>query len=93
MWLPGRDFLALQSHAIRARVEGFLEGIHFKEGSTVDAGALLYSLESQPFEADEAAKLSKVPEGDGTMLDSTLVPDEVSLPAPASDQPLFGTPD
>jgi membrane fusion protein, multidrug efflux system len=48
--------------AIRARVEGFLEGIHFQEGSRVKKGALLYTLESQPFEADVAAKMSRVAE-------------------------------
>jgi membrane fusion protein (multidrug efflux system) len=46
--------------AIRARVEGFLEGIHFEEGSRVEKGALLYTLESQPFEADVAAMMSNV---------------------------------
>jgi len=50
--------------AIRARVEGFLEGIHFAEGSRVKKGALLYTLESQPFEADVAAKMSRVAEAD-----------------------------
>ena len=53
--------------AIRARVEGFLEGIHFEEGSRVEKGALLYTLESQPFEADVAAKMSAVA-GAKTML-------------------------
>ena len=53
--------------AIRARVEGFLEGIHFEEGSRVEKGALLYTLESQPFEADVAAKMSGVA-GAKTML-------------------------
>jgi membrane fusion protein (multidrug efflux system) len=48
--------------AIRARVEGFLEGIHFQEGSDVKAGQLLYTLESQPYEADVAAMMSKVAE-------------------------------
>jgi len=48
--------------AIRARVEGFLEGIHFEEGSEVKAGDLLYVLESQPFEADVAAMMSRVAE-------------------------------
>ncbi len=48
--------------AIRARVEGFLEGFHFEEGSRVEKGALLYTLESQPFEADVAAKMSRVAE-------------------------------
>ena len=35
--------------AIRARVEGYLEEIHFEEGSRTEKGALLYTLESQPF--------------------------------------------
>jgi len=48
--------------AIRSRVEGFLTGIHFEEGSRVEKGALLYTLDSQPFEADVAAKMSKVAE-------------------------------
>ena len=48
--------------AIRARVEGYLEGIHFQEGSRVAKGELLYTLESQPFEAEVAAKMSGVAE-------------------------------
>jgi membrane fusion protein (multidrug efflux system) len=53
--------------AIRARVEGYLEGIHFDEGLPLEKGALLYTLESQPFEADVAAKMSGVA-GAKTML-------------------------
>ena len=53
--------------AIRARVEGFLEGIHFEEGSRVEKGTLLYTLESQPFEADVAAKMSRVAEANTMM--------------------------
>jgi membrane fusion protein (multidrug efflux system) len=52
----------LKDIAIRARVAGFLEGVHFEEGARVEKGALLYSLESQPFEADVAAKMSRVAE-------------------------------
>lgn len=48
--------------AIRARVEGYLEGIHFEEGSRVEQGSLLYTLESQPFEAAVAAQMSMVAE-------------------------------
>jgi len=48
--------------AIRARVEGFLEEIHFQEGSQIKKDVLLYTLESQPFEADVAAKMSGVAE-------------------------------
>lgn len=52
----------LKDIAIRARVEGFLEGIHFIEGSRIKKGTLLYTLESQQFEADVAAKMSRVAE-------------------------------
>jgi len=48
--------------AIRARVEGFLEKTHFKEGFPVKEGDLLYTLESQQFEAGVAAKMSGVAE-------------------------------
>lgn len=53
--------------AITARVEGYLEGIHFDEGSKIEKKALLYTLESQTFEANVAAKMSRVAEAQ-TML-------------------------
>ena len=46
--------------AIRARVEGFLEGIHFEEGSTVKKGQLLYSIDPLPFEAKVAEQESRL---------------------------------
>ena len=46
--------------AIAARVEGYLEGIHFEEGAQVTKGSLLYTVESQQFEAEVAAKMSGV---------------------------------
>jgi membrane fusion protein (multidrug efflux system) len=52
----------LKDIAIRARVEGFLEGIHFQEGGPVKKGELLYTLESQPFEEKVAAQRSAVAE-------------------------------
>ena len=52
----------LKDITIRARVEGFLEGIHFKEGSWVKQGDLLYTLESQPFEEKVATRMSGVAE-------------------------------
>ncbi|MGI9531735.1 efflux RND transporter periplasmic adaptor subunit [Lutimonas sp.] len=45
---------------IRARVEGFLEGIHFKEGERVKKGQLLYTIDQDPFEQEVAAKNSLV---------------------------------
>ena len=47
---------------IRARVSGFLDGIHFREGERVKKGALLYTIDPQPFEADVAKQMSKVAE-------------------------------
>lgn len=54
--------------AIRARVEGFLKGIHFKEGSPVKAGDLLYTIESQPFEAQVASKKGLLVEAETKMV-------------------------
>ncbi len=45
---------------IRARVDGYLEGIHFTEGSNVSKGQPLYSIDSQPFEEQVAAQRSEV---------------------------------
>ena len=48
--------------AIRARIEGYLEEIHFKEGARIKKNILLYTLESQKFKANVAAKMSMVAE-------------------------------
>lgn len=39
---------------IRARVDGFLDGIHFREGTFVEKGGLLYTIDPQPFQAKVA---------------------------------------
>jgi len=46
--------------AIRARVEGFLEGVHFEEGSRVQKGRLLYSIDPLPFQAKVAEQESRL---------------------------------
>jgi membrane fusion protein (multidrug efflux system) len=48
--------------AIRARVDGFLEGIHFQEGSQVTKGQLLYSIDPAPQMAKVTEAMSKVAE-------------------------------
>lgn len=50
--------------AIRARVEGFLEGLHFLEGSEVKKDQLLYSIDPQPFLAEVAEQQSRVAQAD-----------------------------
>ena len=47
---------------IRARVSGFLEGIHFQEGRRVFKGDLLYSIDEQPFQAEVARQMSTLTE-------------------------------
>ncbi len=47
---------------IRARVEGFLEGLFFEEGSEVEKGDLLYTIDPRPFEAKVNAQQSEVAE-------------------------------
>jgi len=48
--------------SIQARVEGFLESIHFEEGRRVRKGQLLYSIDPQPFEAKVSASQSQLAE-------------------------------
>ena len=55
---------------IRARVEGFLEGISFKEGEPVKKGQLLYTIDSQPFQADVASQQSKVAEAQSLLVNA-----------------------
>ena len=45
---------------IRARIEGFVESVDYKEGQLVKKGALLYTIDSRPFETSLAqAKASQ----------------------------------
>jgi len=45
---------------IRARVVGFLDGIHFKEGERVKKGQLLYSIDPDPLMQEVVAQTSMV---------------------------------
>ena len=49
-------FVAVNSVEVRARVSGYLEGVHFKDGQTVKQGDLLFSIDKRPFQnaADQA---------------------------------------
>lgn len=60
------DFVAqvfgAQDIEIRARVDGFLEGIHFQEGFKVNKGQLLYSIDAQPYRAEVSSFQSQLAE-------------------------------
>jgi membrane fusion protein, multidrug efflux system len=50
-------FEAVASVEVRARVSGFIDKLHFKDGQLVDVGDLLFTIDKRPFEiAVESAK-------------------------------------
>jgi RND family efflux transporter MFP subunit len=57
---------AVQAVALRARIEGFLEQVKFKEGSDVHAGDLLYVIEQTPYQARVNADTSTVNQATAT---------------------------
>jgi multidrug efflux pump subunit AcrA (membrane-fusion protein) len=52
---------------VRARVEGFLQGVHFKEGFPVKKGQLLYTIDPQPFEATLAQAKGSLAEAEANL--------------------------
>jgi RND family efflux transporter MFP subunit len=47
-------FVAVDAIEMRARVSGYLEAIHFKDGELVKKGDLLFTIDRRPFEASLA---------------------------------------
>jgi RND family efflux transporter MFP subunit len=43
-------FVAINSVEVRARVSGYLEGLHFKDGQMVKQGDLLFTIDKRPFQ-------------------------------------------
>jgi len=58
---------AIQSVDLRARVEGFLEQVKFKEGGNVNAGDLLYVIEQAPYQAKVDADRASVAQAKATL--------------------------
>lgn len=50
---------AVDQVQVRARVSGFLESVHFKEGSTVNKGDLLFKIDPAPFKATYDAAVAE----------------------------------
>ena len=42
-------FVAIDSVEVRARVSGYLDAVHFKDGQTVKTGDLLFTIDRRPF--------------------------------------------
>ena len=58
---------AIQSVDLRARVEGFLKQVNFKEGSDVLEGELLYVIEQAPYQARVNADKALVAQAEATL--------------------------
>ena len=61
---------AIQAVDLRARVQGYLEAVKFKEGAHVRAGDILYVIEQAPYKADLAEESAKVDEARASLKDA-----------------------
>ncbi|MCD6388716.1 MAG: efflux RND transporter periplasmic adaptor subunit [Desulfobulbaceae bacterium] len=64
---------AVQAVDLRARVEGFLQEIHFREGADVHAGDLLYVVEPAPYQAQVAADRARVAQAEASLRKARLL--------------------
>ena len=53
-------FIAKERVDVRARVSGYLESVHFKEGQMIAAGELLFILDQRPFKTQVARAKAEV---------------------------------
>lgn len=58
---------AIQSVDLRARVDGFLEQVKFREGSDVSADDILYVIEQAPYRAQVDVDKAKVAQAEATL--------------------------
>lgn len=63
---PGR-LAAVNSVEVRARVTGYLNKIHFEEGSEVKQGDLLFEIDPRPYEAELARAKGNVVQSEGRL--------------------------
>jgi RND family efflux transporter MFP subunit len=69
---PPEDYVghveAIQAVDLRARVEGFLEKINFKEGDAVQSGDLLYVIEQAPYQTKVDVAKAEVAEAEAELV-------------------------
>ena len=67
-------FVAIDSVEVRARVSGYLDAIHFKDGQMVKKGDLLFTIDRRPFEAalDQARATAEQAKGNLAFADADL---------------------
>jgi membrane fusion protein, multidrug efflux system len=57
---------AVETVEVRARVSGFIDAVHFVEGSIVRKGDLLFTIDPAPFQAEYAAAQAQVQQAEAT---------------------------
>jgi membrane fusion protein (multidrug efflux system) len=71
---PPSDYVgrveAIQAVDLRARVEGFIEHVKFKEGGKVKAGDLLYIIEQAPYRAKVNEAAAKVADAEASLTEA-----------------------
>jgi RND family efflux transporter MFP subunit len=60
-------FVAIESVEVRARVSGYLEGIHFQDGQIVNKGDLLFTIDRRPFQAALARAQASLAQAKATL--------------------------
>src|SRR5262245_18610019 len=63
---PGR-IEAKRAVEVRARVTGYLEKFHFKEGAEVKKGDLLFEIDNRPYKAELARAEGSIIQGEGRL--------------------------
>lgn len=63
---------------IRARIDGYLQKIHFEEGSMVKEGDLLYTIEAEPYEQAVTREASKLAEAKTALVKAKIDLDRIT---------------
>jgi RND family efflux transporter MFP subunit len=65
-------FVAVNSVEVRARVSGYLEGVHFTDGQDVKEGDLLFTIDKRPFENTAAQVRANLAQARATLAYATV---------------------
>src|SRR5262249_26198443 len=76
---------ALETVELRARVEGTLEKIYFKEGSPVRKGELLFTIDKRPFEATVQSAKAALAKADSDLAQAKQRTDVIQAQAQLAD--------
>jgi RND family efflux transporter MFP subunit len=60
-------FVAVDTIEVRARVSGYLDAVHFRDGQLINKGDLLFSIDRRPFEATLAQAQAQLTQARATL--------------------------